>query len=81
LQRFIKRLGRDENSPWMQLPAGRRKVIFVIRLERRFAEFIQQRLTPTVRPWLESFSTFFFVFPHRISLTEQLLLGCLLRKM
>ena len=56
----------------MRLPAGRWKIIFVIGLERRFAEFIEQSLAPTVRPWLEPFSAFFFVFPHRISLTEQL---------
>jgi len=50
--------------------AGRwRKIIFVIGLERWFAEFIEQSLAPTVWPWLEHFSA--FVFSHRISLTEK----------
>jgi hypothetical protein len=52
----------------MRLAAGRWKNIFVIGLERWFAEFIEQCLASAVRPWLEHLSA--FVFPHWISLTE-----------
>jgi hypothetical protein len=69
VQRFIESLGRDKNSPWMRLAAGWWKIIFVTGLERRFAEFIEQRLAPTVRSSLESVFLF-SVFSHRILLAE-----------
>jgi hypothetical protein len=46
----------------MRLAAGKWKVIFVIGLERRFAEFIEQCLAPTVRSRLEPCCA--FAFPH-----------------